>query len=107
MKNLAIHAVIVLLALACFADAFRLQSKVKSTLNTKQEEEYEYQACSECTGRCASFVWPEPTPEAQMLCANSEGYKYCCNDFCSDVCPPYACFYGVYNQCAMNGYYPF
>lgn len=105
MKNLAIHAVIVLLALACFADAFRLQSKVKSTLATK-DEEWDYEACSDCTAQCGSFIYPEPTEEAHSRCVNAALYDNCCDDNCSEVCPQYACFYGIYSHCSSFGWYP-
>jgi hypothetical protein len=106
MKNLAIHAVIVLLALVCFADAFRLQSKVKATTETKQEEDWDWEACSDCTGQCASFIWPEPTPDAHRRCVNDVMYEDCCDTFCSNVCPPDYCYYGIFNQCSMYGWFP-
>ena len=104
MKNLAIHAVIVLLALACFADAFRLQSKVKATTSVKQEN-WDFEACETCTEIYASFIYPDPQEDAHSRCVNDVGYELDCRN-CDDVCPPRYCYYGIYNQCQMYGWFP-
>ena len=74
MKNLAIHAVIVLLALACFADAFRMQSKVKTMTKDNEMDE----ACINCIYQCGYFVLPEVTDdnEARQMCV-LEAYENC------------------------------
>lgn len=105
MKILAIHAIFLLLALASLADAFRLQSKVKTTTRNG-DEEWDYEACSNCTAQCGSFIWPDPTEDAHMLCVNAAGYDSCCDDFCTGICPPNACYYGIFNQCQMYGWFP-
>ena len=103
MKNLAIHALIVLLALACFADAFKLQSKVKA--KTKDDPNQLSPECEQCIYGCGWFIMPEPTDElvARQQCVNEVMYQDCCED-CSNVCSPGWCDGAIEAYCYFYGY---
>lgn len=101
MKNLAIHAVIVLLALACFADAFRMQSKVKTMTKEDQVDE----ECEQCIMSCGWFIIPDYTDwlQAKTQCVQG-GYQDCCSDDCN-TCLPGICSALIYNYCNMYGFF--
>ena len=103
MKNLAIHAVIVLLALACFADAFRMQSKVKTMTKDDQMDD----ACVECVYQCGYFILPEVTDdyEARQKCVLG-AYEGCCSQHCT-TCPFNSCSLAIKSHCQWEGYLPY